>query len=178
VVRGRLNVRHDGRELQAGPGTRVEVRPGVAHGFWSAGTEEARVLVEVQPGERVVQVVRQLFLLAQDGKTSPSGRPGPLQAAALAWEFADTIRFTSPPRLVQRVLSGILSPLARATGHRGLDPDLLGRELPVVDLEPIPAELRARIPSLAAQPARPGARRAPTGPPWPNSTTVTAGRLR
>jgi hypothetical protein len=117
-------------------------------------------------------VVRQLFLLAQDGKTNASGRPRPLQAAALAWEFADTIRFTSPPRL----LSGILHLLARATGHRGLDPDLLGRELPVVDLEPIPAELGARIPGLAAQPARPGARRAPTGPPWPNSTTVTAGR--
>jgi cupin domain len=62
VVRGRLNVPHDGRELQADPGTRVEV----------------------QPGERVAQVVRQLFLLAQDGKTSPSGRPRPLEAAALA----------------------------------------------------------------------------------------------
>jgi quercetin dioxygenase-like cupin family protein len=116
VVRGRLNVRHDGRELQAGPGTRVQVRPGVAHDFWNAGTEEARVLVEVQPGERVAQVVRQLFLLAQDGRTNASGRPRPLQAAALAWEFADTIRFTSPPRLVQRLLSGIRHPPG---AHRG-----------------------------------------------------------
>ncbi|MFL6227068.1 MAG: GNAT family N-acetyltransferase, partial [Actinomycetes bacterium] len=30
VVRGRLGVRHGGRELQAGPGTRVEVPPGAA----------------------------------------------------------------------------------------------------------------------------------------------------
>ena len=144
-VEGRLAVRHDGRSLDAGPGTRVEVAPGVAHGFWNASGEEVRVLVEVRPGERLEQLIRQLFLAAQDGRTDAKGRPRPLLAAVLAQEFADTMRFTSPPQLVQRALFGLLAPVARATGHRALDPEYLRRELPVVDLEPLPDEIAAAI---------------------------------
>ena len=145
VVRGRLAVRHAGRELAADPGTRVEVRPGEAHDFWNAADEEVRLLVEVRPGERLEQLIRQLFLTAQDGRTDARGRPRPLHAAVLAREFGDTIRFTSPPRLVQRALSGLLAPVARVAGRRALDPDHLARELPVVDLEPLPDELAERI---------------------------------
>jgi hypothetical protein len=50
------------------------------------------------------------------------------------------------------VLFGLLYPLARATGHCGLDPAYLRRELPIVDLEPMPAEIAELIPSLAAPP--------------------------
>ncbi|HET9556777.1 MAG TPA: hypothetical protein VFS70_06540, partial [Actinomycetota bacterium] len=91
---------------------------------------------------------------AQEGRTDARGRPRPLHAAVLAQEFADTMRFTSPPQLVQRALSGLLAPVARATGHRALDPAHLRRELPIVDLEPLPAEILAQIPCLTTQPAR------------------------
>jgi len=154
VVRGRLGVRHGGRELQAGPGTRVEVPPGAAHEFWNAADEEVRLVVEVRPGERLEQLIRQLFLAAQDGRTDAKGRPRPLHAAVLASGFADTIRFTSPPRLVQRALSGLLAPVARAAGRRAIDPDYAGRHLPIVDLEPLPAELAAFFPGLAGQHTR------------------------
>lgn len=154
VVRGQLAVRHHGRDRRAGPGTRFQIAPGVAHDFWNASGEEVRVVVEVQPGERLVQLIRQLFLTAQDGRTDAKGRPKPLQAAVLAREFADTMRFTSPPRPVQRALSGLLAPVARATGHRALDPAYLRRELPIVDLEPLPAEITALVPGLATQPTR------------------------
>ena len=105
VVRGELAVRHDGRELRARPGTRLRVPPGVAHGFWNDGEQEARVVVEVQPGERWLR------------------------------------RFHPPP-------------LKR----------LLGRELPTVTPEPLPAEIAELIPGLAARPR------------WPNTTTVAARR--
>jgi quercetin dioxygenase-like cupin family protein len=164
VVHGELAVRHDGRELRAGPGTRLRVPPGVAHDFWNDGDEEARVVVEVQPGERFVQLIRQLFLLAQDGRTDRRGRPRPLQAAALGREFADTIQFTTLPQPFQRLLVAALYPLARATGHRALDPAYLRRELPTVDLEPLPPEIAELIPSLSARPT------------WPNTTTASADR--
>jgi GNAT superfamily N-acetyltransferase/quercetin dioxygenase-like cupin family protein len=154
VVRGQLAVRHDGRDRRAGPGTRFQIAPGVAHDFWNGSGREVRVVVEVQPGERLVQLIRQLFLTAQDGRTDTKGKPKPLQAAVLAQEFADTMRFTSPPRLVQRALSGLLAPVARATGHRALDPAYLRRVLPIVDLEPLPAEIAALVPGLAIQPTR------------------------
>ncbi len=97
-------------------------------------------------------MIRQIWLLAQDGKIDAKGRPSLLKAAVFSREFADTIQFTSPPQLVQRVLFGLLYPLARATGHRGLDPAYLRRELPIVDLEPLPAEIAELIPSLDAPP--------------------------
>jgi hypothetical protein len=121
-------------------------------------------VVEVQPGERFVQLIRQLFLLAQDGRTDAGGRPRPLQAAVLGWEFADTIRFTTLPQPLQRLLVGALYPIARATGHRALDPAYLRRELPTIDLEPLPAEVAELIPALS------------TRPRWRNSTTATAAR--
>lgn len=164
VVRGELAVRHGGRELRARPGTRLRVPAGVVHDLWNDGAEEARVVLEVQPGERWAQLIRQLFLLAQDGRTDARGRPRPLQAAALGWEFADFIRFTTLPQPLQRLLAAALHPIALATGHRALDPDYLRRELPTVDLEPLPAEIAALIPSLSS-PLR-----------WPNSTTATAAR--
>ena len=154
VVRGRLAVRHGGRELQADPGTPVEVRPGVAHDYWNASAEEVRLLVEVRPGERLEQLIRQLFLTAQDGRTDARGRPRPLHAAVLAREFGDTIRFTSPPRVVQGALSGLLAPVARLAGLRALDPDHVNRQLPIVDLEPLPAELAERLAVLAGQHTR------------------------
>ena len=154
VVRGRLAVRHAGRELEADPGTRIEVPPGVTHDFWNATAEEVRLLVEVRPGERVEQLIRQLFLAAQDGRTDARGRPRPLHAAVLAKEFGDTIRFTRSPRLVQRALFGLLAPVARAAGRRALDPDYLHRELPIIDPEPLPDVLAGRIPGLAGQRTR------------------------
>ena len=78
-------------------------------------------------------------------------RPRPLHAAVLAREVGDPIRFTSPPRLVQRALSGVLAPVAWAAGRRALDPDHLDRELPIVDLDPLPEELAGRVPGLAGQ---------------------------
>ena len=91
-------------------------------------------------------------------QTAPSASAVPAADAvrmyrlmALGREFGDTIRFTSPPRLLQRALFGLLAPVARAAGRRALDPGYAGRELPVVDLEPLPAELDALVPRLAGQ---------------------------
>jgi quercetin dioxygenase-like cupin family protein len=150
VVRGELDVCRFGCQLRSGAGTRIRIPPGTAHEFWNAGSEEARAVVEVQPGERLVELIRQLFLLAQDGRTNAKGRPRLLQAAAIGQEFADTIQFTSPAQPLQRLLLGVLGPIARATGHRALDPAYLARELPTVDLEPLPDEIARRIPGLAA----------------------------
>jgi quercetin dioxygenase-like cupin family protein len=54
LVRGRLRARRAGQEQELTPGVQWEAAAGVAHDFWNAGDEEARVLVEVQPAERLV----------------------------------------------------------------------------------------------------------------------------
>lgn len=122
VVRGTLGVRLGGVESRAGAGTRIVVPPDTPHDWWNAGDDTAWIIVEVDPGGRFETMIRNLFGLAADGRTDTTGRPGLLQAALLAREFDDTIRFTTPPRAIQRSLFALLAPLARLHGLRGSYP--------------------------------------------------------
>jgi quercetin dioxygenase-like cupin family protein len=118
VVRGRVGLRLNGRESIAELDRPLRVPAGVAHDWWNAG-EEAHVIVEIRPGKRFEQMARNLFGLAQDGKTNSKGMPNLLQAAIFAGEFSDVLYFTKPPLLVQRLLFGALGVIARALGYRG-----------------------------------------------------------
>jgi quercetin dioxygenase-like cupin family protein len=128
VLRGRVGFSLDGRRSVAEPGQSVHIPPGVAHDWWNAGDEEARLLVEIQPAARFEALIRNLFGLAQDGRTDARGMPSLLQRALLAREFADVTRFTKPHRLVQAVLFGLLAPIARLRGYRGSYPEYLERK--------------------------------------------------
>ena len=151
VVRGTLGVRLDGTETRATPGTRVVVPPDTPHDWWNIGDETAWVIVEVDPGHRFQAMIRNLFGLAADSRTDDTGRPSLLQTALLAREFDDTIRFTSPPRAIQRTLFAVLAPLARLRGLRGSYAGYVHDDSVTVDhLEPLPPEIEALIPALAA----------------------------
>ena len=141
VISGVLSTRIDGVEGRLEPGEEAVVAPGIAHDWWNAGSEEAHVLVEISPPDpRFEQAIATGFGLANTGRTDAKGRPNLLQAALMAQEFADVIVFSKPPAWVQRVLFGVLAPLARRRGYRGLYPELLGPHGHVV---PDPAALAA-----------------------------------
>lgn len=146
VVRGTLGIRLDGTERLATAGTRVVVPPGTPHDWWNAGDDTAWVVVEVDPGQRFESMIRNLFGLAVDGRTDATGRPGLLQAALFAREFDDVIRFTSPPRAVQRTLFAALAPLARLRGLRGSYPEYERHDGEYVEaLETLPPEIGALL---------------------------------
>jgi quercetin dioxygenase-like cupin family protein len=127
VFRGQVGFRLSGRVATAVPGVTLVAAPGVAHDWWNAGPEEALVRVEVRPAARFEAFIANAFGLAQDGKVNRRGMPNLLQLALLAREFDDVVRFTRPPRVVQRVLFGLLAPLARLVGYRGSYPEYLAR---------------------------------------------------
>ncbi len=127
VVSGRVGFRLDGRESIAEPGQRLHVPAGMAHDWWNAGEEEAHIVVEISPAGRFEVMIANLFGLARDGKTNAKGMPNLLQAALFAREFEDVLYFTRPPRAVQKVLFGILAPVARLLGYRGSYPEYLER---------------------------------------------------
>ena len=148
VVRGRLGLSIDGRQQESGPGGRFTVPVGVSHDWWNVGEETAFVIVEVANAPRFEEMIRNLFFLAADGRTDQKGRPGLLQAALLAREFDDTVRFTHPPRAVQRVVFTALAPLARLLGYRGSYPGYRTRVSEVVDaLEELPEEVAVALPA-------------------------------
>jgi quercetin dioxygenase-like cupin family protein len=119
VLEGRLGVKLAGEERTADPGDALEIPPGTWHDWWNAGENEAVVKVTVTPGERFSQLIANLFGLGFDGRTNAKGMPSPLQLVALGREFDDVIVFRRPPRMIQRVLFGLLAPIAQLRGYRG-----------------------------------------------------------
>jgi quercetin dioxygenase-like cupin family protein len=127
VVSGRVGFALNGRRAVAEPGQTVSVPIGVVHDWWNAGDTPAVARVEIEPADRFEAAILNTFGLAQDGKTDARGMPSLLQLVLLAREFDDAIRFTRPPRFVQRLLFPLLAPLARWRGYRGSYQEYLSR---------------------------------------------------
>jgi hypothetical protein len=81
----------------------------------------------MRPAARFEAMIRNAFGLAQDGRVNKRGMPNLLQLAVFAREFADVMQLTRPPRIVQKMLFGLLTPLARLLGYRGNYPEYLTR---------------------------------------------------
>jgi mannose-6-phosphate isomerase-like protein (cupin superfamily) len=121
VLEGELAVVLDGAQSIAGPGGVVEIAPGRAHDWSNAGATVAHVRVEVEgpapTAMRFVEMIEAGFGLANAGHTDEGGRPTPLWLAAMATEYRDVLRLTSPPALVQRLVLGPLALVARLAGR-------------------------------------------------------------
>ncbi len=122
VGAGRIGFRLDGRESVAEPGDVVEIPRGSWHDWWNAGDEEAFARVRVSDGARFLQAIETLFGLARDGHTNERGMPDPLQLAMFATEFRDVLVLRRPPAMVQKLVFGLLAPIARRRGYRGTYP--------------------------------------------------------
>jgi quercetin dioxygenase-like cupin family protein len=124
VLEGALTVKRDGQIGVLHQGETAVIEPGVWHDWWNAGDRDARVKVEVTPGERFVHMIETFFGLARLGHTDARGLPNFLQLALSAPDFSDVLVFRSPPLPVQRALFGALAPLARWRGYRATYPQL------------------------------------------------------
>lgn len=124
VLEGELTVKRDGRTSVLHQGETADIEPGVWHDWWNAGDRDARVRVEVTPGERFVHMIETFFGLARLGHTDARGMPDLLQLVLTAHEFSDVIEFRSPPPAIQQVLFGSLAPLAYWRGYRATYPQL------------------------------------------------------
>jgi mannose-6-phosphate isomerase-like protein (cupin superfamily) len=124
VLDGELTVRLDGVTRLLHEGENAEIRPGQWHDWWNAADHDARVLVEVLPGERFLYMIETIFGLAEGGHVNKKGVPDLLQMVMVGRAFSDVIQFRSPPPPVQKALFTVLAPLAHALGYRGTYPQL------------------------------------------------------
>jgi mannose-6-phosphate isomerase-like protein (cupin superfamily) len=122
VLEGELIVKRDGQTSILRQGETGAVEAGVWHDWWNASDRDARVRVEITPGERFVHMIETFFGLARLGYTNSNGMPRLLQLVMCAREFSDVVVFRSPPQAVQRTLFGALAPLARWRGYRATYP--------------------------------------------------------
>ena len=110
----------------------VEVPAGTVHDWWNAGDGVAHVHVEVaaadgapgQPAARFFSMIEAMWSLGALGRVNAKGLADPLWMAAIAREYRDAIRFTSPPAAVQTVVLGPLAAIARRTGRDPLKAEL------------------------------------------------------
>ena len=124
VLEGDLTLKREGKISILHPGETAVIESGVWHDWWNAGDRDARVRVEITPGERFVHLIETFFGLARLGHTDGKGMPDPLQLALTAQEFRDVVVFRSPPLAIQRVIFGVLAPIARWRGYRATYPQL------------------------------------------------------
>jgi quercetin dioxygenase-like cupin family protein len=124
VLEGALTVKRGEQTSVLHKGETAVIEPDTWHDWWNAGDCDARVRVEITPGERFVHMIETFFGLARLGHTDGKGMPNPLQLVLTAREFSDVIVFRSPPPAVQRALFGALAPIARWRGYRATYPQL------------------------------------------------------
>ncbi len=122
VLRGKVGLLVGERRGIAPVGERVHCPAGTVHDWWNAGDEDALIRVEITPGDRFLEMVANLFGLAQDGRTNAKGMPNLFQLVLFGQEFQDVLTFTSPPRWVLVAVGAVVSPIARLLGYRGSYP--------------------------------------------------------
>jgi quercetin dioxygenase-like cupin family protein len=118
VLEGELGLRVGDRELLAGPGDVVTVRPGTPHRFWNAGEGETRFLCEVRPALEFESLFETMFTLAAEGKTNRKVMPNPLRLAVIARSHFDTVRLPFPPVWLQRAALAIGAVFGSLLGYR------------------------------------------------------------
>jgi len=149
VLSGQVGFLIGDGERVLGPGEGAVVPPGTVHDWWQVGDEEAQVIVEVSPGGRFVEMVGSLFGLARDGKVNPEGMPDPLQLAVMGHEYRETVTFTKPPPIVQRLTIPPLALIGRLAGKKPMYEEYLE---PGVTEEPDPAVLAELTPDGRLRP--------------------------
>jgi hypothetical protein len=122
VIEGRLGWKLNGETGEAGPGDVVDIPAGAWHDWWQIGDEKTVCRVSVTPGDRFVELISTLWGVAVDGLADAKGAPPPLQLVAVSQEFSDIFVPRKPPRAVQKVVFGLLGPIARRRGYRAVYP--------------------------------------------------------
>lgn len=118
VLAGELTVQIHGQTRTLQPGDTLHVPQNTVHSMWNASDTETRLDWQIRPALDTEVFFRTTFGLAADGRTGPDGMPPFLQTVLLARHFSSVFRLAKPPRLVQQLIFGALSPIAYLAGYR------------------------------------------------------------
>jgi quercetin dioxygenase-like cupin family protein len=118
VIKGRVGFAIEGRQRILSPGEQTEIPKGIRHDWWQVGDEPAEVVVDMQPGDRFIDMLVTLFGLVREGKVNRRGLPHLLQLAVVAQTYRDAAVLASPPPWAQRLVFGMLAPIGRLLGRQ------------------------------------------------------------
>jgi quercetin dioxygenase-like cupin family protein len=116
MLSGSLRFCVDGETHEVTAGETHTIAAGTPHYFGNHCSEEAHWIGEFRPALRSDAMFESLFALGTRGELDEHGMPSLLQLALSVPAYADEIRVSRPPWLVQRVLFALLAPIARRRG--------------------------------------------------------------
>lgn len=118
VNTGSIEVTRRNEDSIVTAGESVTVTAGTPHTWSNAGEEQLHLTIRFEPGLRTEAFLRDLATLAQRGEVSADGAPSLLHVAALYDAYGyELLHLASPPLRVQKLVFGVLAPIARRLGY-------------------------------------------------------------
>lgn len=117
VQEGQMRFVIDGEEMMVAQGEKVTIQPNQVHQFWNVSEKRLTALHEIRPPGNHWEMFELIHKLEGEGKLNKKGIPKNPLWLGLAWEYIDGY-IEGPPRIVQKVLFGGLSRLAKLKGYR------------------------------------------------------------
>jgi quercetin dioxygenase-like cupin family protein len=117
ILDGSVRVRLDGRQVDVSAGDVLVIAAGAHHSAWNAGSTHARGVWLTYPALNTEALLETLWALGHAQRTDRRGAPGVLYTALLLREHRRELRLVQPSPVVQRLLVGILAPLAFVLGY-------------------------------------------------------------
>ena len=118
VLSGELTVKIDGHVKTLRHGDNLLISRNTVHAMWNSSEGPTVVNWKVRPAMNSENLFETFTGLAADNKTNEDGVPGILQAALTVHAFSREFRLEKPSYLVQRVIFGILTPIAILLGYK------------------------------------------------------------
>lgn len=122
VVKGKLGLSCDGKEMILNPGEKFTVPPNSAHKWWNATQDEMVTRVELTPALKTEFFLESIYSLDVQGKIGKKGIPGPLQFAAILNECYGELFVVGPPIPAQKFMAKVVGRFAKLLGYKGYIP--------------------------------------------------------
>jgi quercetin dioxygenase-like cupin family protein len=144
VKAGTLRLKAGDAESLLGNGREASIPRGTPHGWWNAGADELKAVVEFRPALQTEDLFSTLFALARAGKTNKMGLPDLLQIAVLNRKYQYEIYLAKPSIPVQKLLFRSIAWIGLLLGYQAdfpSQPSQPGRTMPLdAELATVPIE--------------------------------------
>ncbi len=118
LLSGEMSIRINGKLSILKAGDSLKVPPNTVHSMWNSGEQSAVMHWVVTPALDSEAFFETLAALGNAGETNEKGTPNLFQVALTMRHFSQAFRLAKPTFWVQKLVFGLLSPLARLLGYR------------------------------------------------------------
>ena len=125
VLQGELFIKLQGKITLLKAGDSLRIARGVKHSMWNGSNKEAIVNWQVRPAMHTEHLLETAAGLATDGRVNKNGMPGILQVALMAKKYSTVFRLAKPSFVMQKIIFGVLSPIAYLVGLQADYPEYL-----------------------------------------------------